>query len=132
MKPLLLTAFCFCSVCVFSQHNKNNPLRVPSENLKKFKGTNGNSLQKQFQEYFKRKNSTNLLSNIQGNIAILPQDHMPCVVPNTGNIATMPNAWNGVAVPYIPQYQPMPNPALPRVQSYKWNTLDNSLNGQTK
>ena len=114
MKLLLFIAFCFCSVCAFSQHDKNNPLQLNPENLKKFKGTNSDSLQKQFREYFNEKNSTaNLLSNMQGRIVILPQDHMPCVVPNTGGIAVIPNEWNGISVPYKSSHHPIPNPALP-------------------
>ena len=130
MKLLLFFAFCFLSVWTFAQQNNNCP-RLNPEILKKFKGDN-DSLQKQFDNYFLRRGNNNLLSNMNGNIAILPQDRMPCVVPDTRNLERIPNGWKGVAVPYIPQYNPIPNPGLPKLQSFKWNALDNNLNTTTK
>lgn len=48
-------------------------------------------------------------------IRTLPFDNMPCIVPNTKDIAAMPNAWKGkVRVPFRSQ---MPNPAQPRIKA---------------
>jgi hypothetical protein len=54
-----------------------------------------------------------------GRVVILPQDHMPCVVPDTNGLAKMPNAWTGVTIPYAAPYHPIPNPGLPKVQLFK-------------
>jgi hypothetical protein len=82
MKLLLFFAFCFLSVCAFAQFKNSYPRLNPGI-LKRFKaGTD--SLQRQFiiiswQWRYK------LLSNISGNIAILPQDRMPCLLPDAGS-----------------------------------------------
>lgn len=128
MKLLLLAAI-FFSVGAFAQVPKNNNphiLQLP-DTLKKFKGNNGGALRKQFQEYLQRKQlQNNLLANKEGNIVFLPEDRMPCVVPDTTGIVKMPNAWNGATVPYRPQYHPIPNPSLPPL-SFKYNALDNGI-----
>jgi hypothetical protein len=134
MKLLLLSAFCIFSVCAFAQVPKNsNPYvyRLP-DTLKKFKGDNTEAFQKLLHDYFQKKQfQNNLLANKQGNIVILPQDHMPCVVPNTNELEKIPNAWGNVTTPYISPYHPIPNPALPK-QSFNYN-LNLQLNpGQTK
>jgi len=64
-------------------------------------------------------------------VYILPQDNMPCVIPDPNGLAKMPNVWNGVTVPYRPQYHPIPNPALPN-QSFKYNLNMQADQGQTK
>jgi hypothetical protein len=135
MKLLLLSAFCFFSIHVFAQAPRQNPrITDQTDMFKKFKGTNNDTLRKQFQEYLQRKGAgDNLLANKYGNIAILPQDRMPCLIPNTSSIASIPNAWSGTTVPFQPQYHPIPNPALPKQkQSFKWNALDYNLGIQTK
>ena len=135
MKLLLLSAFCVFSYCAFAQiPNKKNPwtMQIP-DTLRSFKGNNSDVLRKQFQEYLqRRKLQNNLLANKQGSVVILPQDNMPCIVPDTNGIAKMPNAWSGTNLPYIPQYHPIPNPALPKTQSFKYNALDNSLSIPSK
>jgi len=105
---------------------------LPDTLLKKFKGNNNEVLRKQFQEYVQRKQEQNqLLANKRGNIVFLPQDHMPCVVPDTNEIAPMPNAWSGVTTPFRSQYHPIPNPALPP-QSFRYNALGNSIGVPSK
>jgi len=132
MKPLLLFVFCIVSTSVFAQNDDSYAESIHGL-LKKFKGTNNDSLQKQLQNYFKQRGiSNNLLSNLHENMATLPQDRMPCLVSDTKNIVKIPNAWNAATIPYIPQYHRIPNPALPKMQSLKWNALDNSLKIQTK
>ena len=66
----------------------------------------------------------------QGNIIYLPQDHMPCVKPNTKDIAAIPNAWKNVEVPFRPKLTPIPNPAL-RSQNFQLK-LDQWKKSQTK
>jgi hypothetical protein len=56
-------------------------------------------------------------------IVILPQDQMPCVIPDTKGIAAIPNAWGRVTVPFRPLYQPIPNPALPPL-SFKYDAAE--------
>lgn len=88
------------------------------DTLKNFKGSNPDILPKQFQNYLQRKNvPNNLLANKQGNVLVLPQDKMPCIVPDTNGISKMPNAWGTTSVPYVPQAGAIPNPALPKQQS---------------
>lgn len=55
-----------------------------------------------------------VLINPKPGVHRLPQDNMPCIVPDTKNIAAMPNAWKGaVKVPYRSNPPQIPNPALP-------------------
>jgi hypothetical protein len=134
MKLLLLSAFCIFSVCAFAQVPKNsNPYlyRLP-DTLKKFKGDNTEAFQKLLHDHFQKKQfQNNLLANKHGNIVILPQDHMPCVVPDTNGLVKIPNAWNVVSIPYQSPNHPIPNPSLPK-QSFN-NDLSLQLNsGQTK
>jgi len=123
MKLLLFSTFCVFSFCAVAQNlgNTNTETQKQSEGLRKFKGTNNDELRKHFEKYFKEKNFQNIfLENKKDNIVFLPQDRMPCVVPDTSAIAPMPNAWNDVAVPYKSELHPIPNPALPP-QSFKYN-----------
>lgn len=133
MKTLLLSAFCIFSTYAIAQvPKKANPyiFQLP-DTLQRFKG-NENAMQ-QLREYWQRKQmQKNLLVNKNGNVITLPQDNMPCVVPDTKGIAKIPNAWSGTSVPYMPQYHPIPNPALPKAQSFKYNALDNSLDIPSK
>jgi hypothetical protein len=134
MKLLLLSAFCVFSVCAFAQVPKNNIPLFPQlpDSLKKFKGNNNNELRKRMQDYLQRKKpQENLLANKYGNVVILPQDNMPCIVPDTNGLVKIPNAWNGVTIPYQPQYHPIPNPALPK-QSFKYNLNFQSSPEQVK
>ena len=128
MKLLLLSAMCIFSVSAFAQASKKmNPysFQLP-DILRRFKG-NKNSLQ-QLRDYWQKKQmQNNLLVNNNNRIIILPQDNMPCVAPDTNVAAKIPNAWTGVTVPYVAPIHPMPNPALPKKQSFKLNALDNSL-----
>jgi len=122
MKLLLLFALCILSLCTWAQRDNNNTWRLNPEVLNRFKGNN-DSLHNQMQNSFQRKGDpNNLLSSIHGNVATLPQDHMPCIVPDTKNIAAIPNVWKGVSVPYRSQSRPIPNPALPK-DSIKYNAL---------
>lgn len=133
MKLLLLFAMCIFSTCVFAQLTKKiNPhsFQLP-DTVKRFKG-NENALQ-QLHDYWQRKQmQNNLRTDNNNSIVILPQDNMPCIVPNTNVAAKIPNAWMGTNVPYIAPINPIPNPGLPKRQSFKWNALDNSIGVPSK
>jgi hypothetical protein len=135
MKLLLIFVFCFFSFCVFGQVRENkNPWTTPLPDtlFKKFKGNNNELLQQQLQDYLQRNKQQNqLLANKKGNVALLPQDHMPCIIPDTNAIVSMPNAWGGITNPYGSPYNSIPNPALPP-QSFKYNAPDNSFGPSTK
>ena len=47
----------------------------------------------------------------------LPQDGMPCVVPDTKDVAGIPNAWKGtIRTPYKGRKPTIPNPSQPNKQ----------------
>jgi hypothetical protein len=116
MKLLVVFALCCISLTAFSQvpNHKDQRNGQLQDTVYNFKGDNGEMLRKQFRDYFeKRKFQNQLLGNKQGNIVLLPPDHMPCVVPDSTLGAFIPNAWPDVKVPFKPQYHSIPNPALP-------------------
>lgn len=128
MKLLLVFALCVFSVCAFAQVPKKvNPysFQLP-DTLKIFKG-NKNTLQQPQEGWQGRITQNNLLANRKGNIALLPQDNMPCIVPDTSTVGKIPNAWSSVTSIYVAPVSPIPNPGLPKMQSFKWNALDNGL-----
>jgi hypothetical protein len=132
MNLLLLSALCVFSVCAFSQAPDNKNLQLP-DTLTYFKGNNSDVLPKQLQDFLQRKKSQdNLLANKKGNVVILPQDHMPCIVPDINSISRMSNAWTNPGIPYKPKSRPIPNPGLPKNQSFELNIPDNSLGSQSK
>jgi hypothetical protein len=126
MKLVLFSAMCIFSVCAFAQApKKTNPysFQLP-DTLKRFKG-NENALQ-QLRDYRQKKQmQNNLPANNSNGVIILAQDNMPCVVPDTNVPAKIPNAWMSTTVPYAAPVNPIPNPGLPKTQSFKWNALDN-------
>jgi hypothetical protein len=117
MKLLLTFVLCCVLTGAFAQVPKSKvpeKLQVP-DSVRMFKGNDGRSLQKQLEVYPDgEKVSKSLLGNKQGDIAFLPQDHMPCVVPDSTSAAMMPNAWSGAKVPFQPGFRAIPNPALPK------------------
>lgn len=57
-----------------------------------------------------------LLQNKKPGVYSLPQDNMPCIVPNTKDLALMPNAFKGeVKVPYVGRAPRIPNAVVPKV-----------------
>ena len=47
----------------------------------------------------------------------LPKDGMPCIVPDTKDIAAIPNGWKGtLRVPYKGRKPIIPNPSKPDIQ----------------
>jgi hypothetical protein len=79
----------------------------------------------------RNKQQNQLLANKRGNVALLPLDHMPCIVPDTNTIIPMPNVCSGITNPYYSPYNAIPNPALPP-QSFKYDAFDNSFGPSTK
>lgn len=43
----------------------------------------------------------------------LPQDNMPCLVPDLNTTVAIPNAWGEIKVPFNSKTQRIPNPAKP-------------------
>jgi hypothetical protein len=117
MKLLLTSLLCCFLIGAFAQAPKAKvpeKLQVP-DTAQMFKGNDRRSMQKRLEAYMGvTKVSKGLLATKEGNIAFLPQDHMPCVVPDSVSAAIMPNAWSGAKVPFEPKYNPIPNPALPK------------------
>ncbi len=57
--------------------------------------------------------------NLKPGIHFLPLDGMPCLVPDTKDIAVIPNVWKGkVGVPFIGNSPQIPNPFL--IQSFRY------------
>lgn len=123
MKLLLLFSLCLCSLVAFCQTDLSNQFKV--------EGIINDSLSQRFQYHFKKQEFTVQLSSHQNKITILPQDKMPCVIPDTSDIAAIPNAWTPVTVPYKPQHQPIPNPAItPR--NFQYNLSNQWKSNQSK
>ena len=103
MKQLLLLAFCFCSVNLYAQDRKplsvspSRPLVVLPERLvtqDKDQIVPGGKLPKP-------------------GIYRLPQDGMPCLVPETDHIAAMPNTWKNLpGKSYKAPEGSIPNPGI--------------------
>lgn len=123
MKLLILSGFCFCSFLGFSQTHQNEQLKTDA--------TQNDSLYKRFQNFFRKQEFTVHLPSEKNKIIALPQDHMPCIIPDTKDIAAIPNGWSRVTIPYRSQYHPIPNPGLlPRV--FRYDVSDQWKNDQTK
>ena len=101
MKQLLLLAFCFCSISLYAQDRK--PLSVrPSRPLVVIPERLVTQVPDQILPGGK--------SPTPG-IYRLPQDGMPCLVPETDHIAVMPNAWkNPEGKSYKAPEGSIPNP----------------------
>lgn len=132
MKLLMLAAVCIFSVGAFTQVTDNKNYKSP-DTLRSFKGNSGDALPKQPGENLNSKKPQNdLFINMQGNVAILKQDKMPCVVPDTSGLSKMPNAWGTTSIPYFLQRGAIPNPALPRRQSSELKIPGNTLSDQSE
>jgi hypothetical protein len=48
----------------------------------------------------------------------MPLDGMPCIVPDTKELAVIPNAWKSpITIPYSGT---IPNPAIPRIFTFRY------------
>lgn len=107
MKQLLLTGSFLFSVCAMAQELKYDiPKKVivtqrPGIYTTPLSPQQTDSLIKQFK--------TGMVK-VGSGIRYLPQDGMPCLVPDTKDIVAIPNAWPKVEVPFASK---IPNPALP-------------------
>ena len=107
MKPVLLLMMVFVFV---SSSAQNFEVDVPklmkgSEIFKHFNGP----VKKNEKGAAPSLPNYSMASGKKPGISYLPLDHMPCIIPDTREIAPMPNAWSGD----LPNSD-MPNPALPK------------------
>jgi hypothetical protein len=105
MKLSLLIAFCGFIVTAYAQQS--------DEALRKVTGKDKHDY---FQNLLKRDSIKkdlvvfNFSSTPSPGIYRLPQDNMPCIVPDTKDITAMPNLWPSVTIPF--KGGKMPNPAI--------------------
>ena len=106
MKPLLLIIFYMLSVGTMAQEWKPD---IPKELIVTQRpGIQLHWTPQQRDSLIKRFSIG--MAKMGSGIHYLPQDGMPCIVPDTEDIVAIPNAWSKVEVPFI--YK-IPNPALP-------------------
>lgn len=107
MKPFLLIgclAFLHCASAQEFKVDIPKIMKHPNvfeQHKAATKPINMDSLVRSVQNFFTTKHHSGLYD--------LPQDHMPCVVPDTEDIAIMPNAWLQSDQLLIPA---IPNPGL--------------------
>jgi hypothetical protein len=114
MKLLILSALSLLSFRTFAQL-KVEKSPFPTNRIEFSLKNNNKDISKKFFEGNLRQEQTKIIA--------LPQDHMPCVIPDTKSIAAIPNAWSNVTIPYRPDFHPIPNPALPPV-SFSFSITD--------
>jgi hypothetical protein len=124
MKPLLLItcfAFYISSSAQEFKVDVPNVMKQSDVSRKHYeigKSINKDSLIKKFKGFFSMKGNPG--------IYYLPQDNMPCLVPDNKDIAAIPNTWPNVQVPFKTN---IPNPGLqnkPLVPSFYFRQ-NNSL-----
>jgi hypothetical protein len=117
MKLLLIMVFCLFAACANSQAtNEQLSQKQAHEIMKNYRrGT----LPKVVLTHslINRFNRSYLVNQKKPGVYHL-KDGMPCIVPDTKNIAAIPNAWKGsIKTPYQSNEPAMPNPSLPNTQS---------------
>lgn len=123
MKLIIVCGFCFCSFVGFSQTHQSEQLETD--------GIQNDNLHNQLQNYFRKQEFTLHLPPEKNKIVFLPQDKMPCLIPNTKDIAAIPNGWKHITVPFRPKYHPIPNPGL-LPHAFKYDISDEWKKDQTK
>lgn len=104
MKLLPLFALCALSQTAFSQIDQDEIVKERLEELYR-EGLDGGKVRcyslplKPGGGYGQNLESIGLR---KPGIYALPQDRMPCIVPDTGGIVAIPNAFPAVSVPYKP------------------------------
>lgn len=133
MKLLLLAAFSLCTILLFAQPGNKDEILKKYELLQKYQQGQykNDSLPDQFNQYFRRYKFDVTLSSIKNSIISLPQDNMPCVVPDSARCANIPNAWSNLRVPFRSPYHPIPNPGL-RQGKLKFQLNSNNKQHQIK
>ena len=99
-KMLALPAFLFCGTALYAQETTVNLPRL-QERVQSFMIRGGDTL------LFRR--PPELVRVPRYNVASLPQDGMPCIVPDTRSVAAIPNPWNVLKTPV--EVGQIPNPA---------------------
>jgi hypothetical protein len=119
MKPILLTLILGAATTVSAQNKKLDSLQhVLRERLagkyQRMPNAWGPTTPYAYQQHQYRVDSStgkplSLLPPKAPGVYHLPLDGMPCIVPDTSNIAAIPNGWANPTVPYNPPHN-MPNP----------------------
>jgi hypothetical protein len=114
MKPLLLLTFCLFTICVFAQSMQLND--ETSKNFPVLQKRTGSQVNKDTvpnkSSYNFRTQEFDVTFTPNRKIISLPQGNMPCVVPDTGGIAQIPNAWPNAAIPFRLPGGAIPNPGI--------------------
>lgn len=110
MKLLLTVASLFCCLTIFGQSERDNPSKL----LKEYQRRQRFNSRLQFQRPIYKDSLIKDVKNFYSKdhhpgIYYLPQDHMPCLVPDTRDIAVIPNGWSDIRVPF---QSDIPNPGL--------------------
>jgi hypothetical protein len=107
VKPILLIICFVFGIHAFAQEFKVDVPKIMKHSgiLKQWNSSkrslNRDSLIRGFQNFFTMKHNPGVYN--------LPQDNMPCVVPDTEDVSTMPNPW---LQPEAPFKSAIPNPGL--------------------
>ena len=113
MKRLLSLLFICLYAFAARAQNDTSYLQKFRENqayLKKLQSNSWSALRKDTTQ----PNRLFSLFNPKPGVYRLRQDNMPCIVPDTKDLAIIPNAWKGpVKVPFRGNSPRIPNPALP-------------------
>ena len=116
MKLLLVFSLSACCFTAFGQVDQEEVLKNKMEELYRG-GLNGElrpfqPLAPKSGDFYFQEEGNN--SSRKPGIYSLPQDRMPCLVPDTGGIVSIPNAFPNVSLPFVTTipnaYQgPLPN-----------------------
>lgn len=117
MKTLLLCLAGLVSTAAGAQGTQPKIFRhTPGTGLEQ--QTNG-TWQKLLSDSVARRNSLDGFSRRKPGVYRLPQDGMPCIVPDSTKTVAMPNLWRGKKeIPYRGNPPRMPNLAKPQFLSY--------------
>ena len=125
MKPLLTFACLLCSVMAVAQnHNYDSVLRkmIEGNGLHLNNGTVVLTLAPPVNKVAPTERDAN--GRLLPGVHRLPQDGMPCVVPDTKDIAAIPNFYNGkVSVPYAGNTPHIPNPSIDKIKSFQYRIM---------
>jgi hypothetical protein len=111
MKLLLLAAFAVFSISASSQTFKTDVQKLMKESELGKRFNSRLQFQRPIYKDSLIKDLKSFLSSEKRGpgVYFLPQDNMPCLIPDTRDIAMMPNAWPSVQVPFK---SAIPNPGL--------------------
>lgn len=124
MKLLLTVVGLSCCLTVFGQTGNDNTSKLLKEYQRRQRFNSRLQFQRPIYKDSLIKDLKNFYSKEQHpGICYLPQDNMPCLVPDTKDIAPIPNAWSDVRIPFQSN---IPNPGL------KNHPLTEQPKGKTK